>query len=237
MPTFASIAQFAIASSTGSESFVLSTTSGTYALSMHGAAKLISDIYPSGSYVLNGRSMGLNVGNIITAENATYTLSGTTAETETRLDAANILLDRNYGLVANNASYATTLQSVDLKKGFGIGADAGSFTVAYNDINANVRFAAPTASFLLFGQPAFKGIGEGFDAGTFATTTQDATLVYGRNIYPTEQKYTLTGNEITIRGFLSPVVPIETYTEKGPEVTEIWTEQVAASTTTWTEVA
>lgn len=237
MASFGSVTQFAIASSTSTESFVLSVNSGTYAISLHGAAKLITDIYPSGSYLLNGRTVGLNIGNIITAENASYTLTGTDAETETRNNAANVLLDRNYGIVADSGTFTATMTDADLMKGFGIGAGSNAYTVTYNDINANVSFAAPTGSFLMFGQPAFKGIGEGFEAGSFTVTTQDASFIYGRAVYPVSHKYTMTGNDITIRGFLSPVTTAKTYVESAPSITEVWTEQSPSGTTTWTEAA
>lgn len=237
MASFTPIAQVTPGASTGNESFVLSTTSGTYALSMHGAAKLITDIYPSGSFLLNGREVGLNTGNTITAESGAYIFTGTTADTETRTDAANVLLDRNYAIVANNATYTLSMQSADLMKGFGIGAETGTYTVTYNDINASVRFAAPSGSFLMFGQPAFKGVGESFEAGSFTVTTQDATLSYGRNIYPVTHGYSLTGHDVTFRGFFNPFVTEETYTEEDVAVVETWTEQDVPVSTTWTQVA
>ena len=161
---FAPIAASPLGAPSANETFSISAQNGVYALSLQGAGKLITDIYPSGAFLLNGRAVGLNIGNIITAENATYTLSGSTADIETRSNDANILLDRNYGLVAASESFTGTLHDATLMKGFGIIAESNAFALSGQDLilQIAVSISADSGSFVLTGQDAFRKIGEVF---------------------------------------------------------------------------
>lgn len=57
--------------------YTMSVTHGTYALSLHGAAKLISDIYPSGEYILSGSDVVLRFAHAYTfaVDSGSYALT------------------------------------------------------------------------------------------------------------------------------------------------------------------
>ena len=236
---FAPIAATPLGAPSANEAFSISAQNGVYALSLQGAGKLITDIYPSGAFLLDGRAVGLNTGNTITAESATYTLSGSTADIETRSNDANILLDRNYGLVAASGSYTVTLQDASLKQGFGVIAESNAYTLSGQDLTFQiaVSISADSGTFVLTGQDAFRKIGEVFDSGSFTMAVNDADLVYGRSVELGFYSYTASGHDVKFRGFLSPLVPLEIYTEQTDAASNAFTSATNAGTPIWTEVA
>ena len=237
---FAPIAASPLGAPSANESFSISAQNGVYALSLQGAGKLITDIYPSGEFLLDGRAVGLNTGNTITAESATYTLSGSTADIETRSNDANILLDRNYGLVAASGSYTVTLQDAALMKGFGIIAESNAYTLSGQDFTLQiaVSISADSGTFVLQGQNAARKISEVFDSGSFTLTANDADdLVYGRYIVVNSSSYIIAGQTVKFRGFLSPSVLPSIYTEQTDAASNAFTSATNAGTPIWTEVA
>lgn len=236
---FAPIAASPLGAPSANETFSISAQNGVYALSLQGAGKLITDIYPSGSFLLNGRAVALNKGKAISAESGTYTLSGSTADIETRSNDANILLDRNYGLVAANGSYTVTLQDATLKQGFGLIAESGAYTLSGQDFTLQiaVSISADSGAFVLTGQDASRNIGEVFDSGSFTVTVTDADLVYGRSVELGFYSYAASGQAVIFRGFLSPFVPLSIYTEQTDAASNPFTEATDGSTPIWTEVA
>lgn len=236
---FAPIAASPLGAPSANETFSISAQNGVYALSLQGAGKLITDIYPSGSFLLNGRAVALNKGKAISAESGTYTLSGSTADIETRSNDANILLDRNYGLVAANGSYTVTLQDATLKQGFGLIAESGAYTLSGQDLTLQIAVSilADSGAFVFTGQNTSRKIGEVFDSGSFTVTAIDADLVYGRSIELGFHSYTASGHDVKFRGYLSPNLPLEIYTEQTDAASNAFTSATNAGTPIWTEVA
>ena len=236
---FAPIAASPLGAPSANESFSISAQNGVYALSLQGAGKLITDVYPSGAFLLNGRAVGLNTGQAISAESATYTLSGSTADIETRSDDANILLDRNYGLVAASGSYTVTLQDAALKQGYGLIVDSTAFTLSGQDFTFQiaVSIVADSETFVLTGQDALKNIGEVFASGSFTLTGIDADLVYGRSVELGFYSYKTSGHDVKFRGFISPDIPSQIYTEQTDAASNAFTSATDTGTPIWTEVA
>ena len=235
MASFASITQLPIGSAATSESFSLSAESGTYALSMHGAAKLITDIYPSGVYLLNGRIVDFKVGYAFAIDSGSFALSGTDAETENRTDNTKILLDVNFGVPAEAGVFALTGQDVELDSGFGLISESGSYVITSNNVNFNISMAIPSVSYVLTGQDTSQKISEVFDAGSFAVTLQD-NAVFANLILTAESfSYTASGKDVRFLGFLSPepakpdfnevVVPDEIWVAvQSQPLSDTWTE-------------
>ena len=236
---FAPIAASPLGAPSANETFSISAQNGVYALSLQGAGKLITDIYPSGSFLLDGRAVALNKGKAISLESVAYTLSGSTADIETRSNDANILLDRNYGLVAANGSYTVTLQDAALKQGYGLIVDSTAFTLSGQDLTFQIAVSilADSGTFVFTGQDALKNIGEVFDSGSFTLTGIDADLVYGRSIELGFHSYTSSGYDVKFRGYLSPNLPLEIYTEQTNAASNAFTSATNTGTPIWTEVA
>ena len=73
---FSPLATTALGAPTANEAYSMQVTSGTFTLSMQGAAKLITDIFPNGTYTLSGQSVGLSAGRPSTFSAGSFTLSG-----------------------------------------------------------------------------------------------------------------------------------------------------------------
>ena len=56
---FTPIAAGPLASSTTQQGLSFSVDAGSYTVSYQGAGKLVTDVYPSGSYILDGRAVDL----------------------------------------------------------------------------------------------------------------------------------------------------------------------------------
>ena len=234
MPSFASITQLPIGSAATSESFSLTAESGTYALSMHGAAKLITDIYPSGVYLLNGRIVDFKVGYAFSVDSGSFSLSGTDAETENRTDNTKILLDVNFGVPAETGVFTLTGQDIELDSGFGLISESGTYVITSNNVNFNISMAVRSASFELTGQNTTQKITEVIDAGSFTVALQDNAVFSNRIITAESFSYTISMNAVRFLGFLSPeparpdynevVVPDEIWVAAQPQpLSDTWT--------------
>lgn len=205
---FSALGKTALGAPSPNEAYSLQVTTGTFTLSMQGAAKLITDIYPSGTFALNGRAVGLSAGRPSNFSAGSFTLTG-----------QDITLDQNFGLIIdsvyNSATFALTGQNVVFDTGFGAVINNGSFSLSGQSINFKIdmNIAADRGAFTLTGQDALKGVAEAFAVGTFAYTGQDATLFVGRFLRPVSGEYNYTFLNFKTRGWLSPHVPVEIWTD------------------------
>ena len=201
---FSPLGTTALGSPTANESHSLQITSGTFTLSMQGAAKLITDIYPSGTFTLSGQSVGLSAGRPSNFSAGSFTLTG-----------QNITFDYGFGLIANNGSFTLAGQNVIFEKGFGIGANSGSFSLTGQSIpfKKAMNVDLNNATFTLTGQDALKGVAEAFDRGQFTYSGQDATLFVGRFLRPVSGQYNYTFQNFKIKGWLSPTLPPAIWTD------------------------
>ena len=204
MTGFAPLGSTAIGQASTNANYALSVISGTFTLSMQGAAKLITDIYPSGTFTLSGQSVGLSAGRPSNFSAGSFTLNG-----------QNITFDYGFGIIANNGSFTLAGQNVLFEKGFGIGANSGSFSLTGQSIpfKKAMNVDLNNATFTLTGQDALKGVAEAFDRGQFTYSGQDAALFAGRFLRPVTGEYSYTFKDFKIRGWFSPTVPAEIWTD------------------------
>ncbi len=205
---FSPIAKTALGAPTANEAYALNATSGTFTLSMQGAAKLITDIYPSGTFATSGQAVTFRANRPADFSTGAFTLTG-----------QNITFDQNYGLIIdsvyNSATFAYTGQSVVLDTGFGLAANNGSFTITGRDVDftKQMNISADVGTFTYTGQDALKGVAEAFAVGTFTYTGQAATLFVGRFLRPETGEYSYSFQDFKIRGWFSPTVPAEIWTD------------------------
>jgi len=204
MTGFAPIAATTLGQSSTNANYALSVNSGTFTLSMQGAAKLITDIYPTGTFAYSGHAATLTAQRPANFETGVFTLTG-----------QNITFDYGFGIIANNGSFTLAGQNVIFEKGFGIGANSGSFSVTGQsiDFKKDMNVDLSNATFTLTGQDALKGVGEAFDRGQFTYSGQDATLFVGRFLRPVSGQYNYTFQNFKIRGWLSPSLPPAIWTD------------------------
>ena len=204
---FSPLGTTALGSPTANEAHTMQVTSGTFTLSMQGAGKLITDIYPTGTFTLSGQSVGLSAGRPSTFTTGSFTLSG-----------QNIDFDQNFGLIIdsvyNSATFTYAGQNIVFDTGFGMVLASGSFTSSGQsvDFTKQMNIGADTGTFTLTGQDALKGISDVISKGIHlhrpSRRHDCSTLFWCRN-----SKFTYSFNEFKIRGWLTPNVPAEIWTD------------------------
>lgn len=202
MTAFNPIANGPIAGS-GGANYVINTTSGTFTLSMKGAGKLITDIYPSGQFNVSGTIVDLSAQRPFSVNSGTFTYSGQFVD-----------LDDGYGIVVNSGTYTLTGHTTVLDTGFGIVWSKGQFTTTGYPVKKGISINAESGTYILQGQNAPKFITEKVDALNLYLTGQDATLTAQLHLRAETLEYPpFKGHDIKVRGFLSPTVPFEIWTE------------------------
>ena len=205
---FSALGTTALGAPTANEAYSLQVTSGTFTLSMQGTAKLITDVFPNGTFTLSGQSVGLSAGRPSTFTAGSFTVTG-----------QDITFDQNFGLIIdsvyNNASFSLTGQNIVFDTGFGMVIDSGSFALTGQSIpfKKAMNLDLNKATITLTGQDALKGVGEAFDRGQFTYSGQDVTLFVGRFLRPVSGKYDYTFENFKIRGWLSPTLPPAIWTD------------------------
>ena len=217
MTAFSPIARGPIAAS-GGANYVISTTSGTFTLSMQGAGKLITDIYPSGTFAVSGSVLGLLVGENLFAENGEFTVT---------MSEWQIALGK--GLVADSGSFASTGNDVTFSVQRYLEAETGSFALSGQTVPAilDISIILDTEAFTVTMSDMVR-IGANYDitaeVGTFAATFQDARIGRSYAITLEHNVFSLTGNRVAFRGFFSPYVAPEAWAVVPDVPEEIWTE-------------
>ena len=168
MTAFNPIASGPIAAS-GGASYALNVTSGTFTLSMQGAGKLITDIYPSGTFSVSGTQVDLDKSVKISAESGTFTVT-----------AHLVTVAFGKGLEALHGAFTMTGNDVDMSIQRMLDAESGSFALSGQQI------------------PAILDISYIVDVTTFAVTGQDATLDLKRRVDAQNGAFTLTGPDVEL---------------------------------------
>ena len=184
--------------------YVMSVTHGTYALSMQGAAKLITDIYPSGTFTLDGRAVDFNVGYYFDAQSGAFNVTG-----------SDTILSLGKGIVFDTGTFTQTVYDVDLPVSLSPDAEVGEFTLSGQSVEfeIHVSIVAESGSFAVAGQNIPKTISEIAGPVNFVTTRNDLEFTVQRSFVLAHGAYTTTGLDVKFRGFFSPYVPPETWTE------------------------
>lgn len=183
--------------------YVLPVTHGQYAVSMQGAAKLISDIYPSGTFAVNGQTVGLSAQRPANFNSGTFTYTG-----------HDVTLDQGYGIVVPSGTFTLTGQDVVFDTGYGIVWNKGEFAVTGQSITYGISINAETGSFALTGQDALKHYTPLTEFEIFAVYGKEVDFTVSLNLNcEVAQVATLSGQDVDFRGFLSPYVAPEIWTE------------------------
>ena len=191
--------------SSGGANYAMSVTSGTFTLSMQGAAKLITDTYPSGTFILSGQPVGFREEYAYPIQSGTFTLTG---QTTTGSLGKGIFLDVG--------TFASTGNTVSFQKSLSPDAQVGVFTLTGQDqtYEIDISIIPPAATFTLTGQPVIFGFDIDAETGTFALTGQSAALRHGRTIsIPDAQAYSYQGYDVKFRGWFSPTLPPAIWTD------------------------
>jgi hypothetical protein len=205
---FSTLGTTALGAPTANEAYSLQVTTATFTLSMQGAAKLITDIYPSGSFATNGRAVGLSAGRPSTFTTGSFSLSG-----------QNIDFDQNFGLIIdsvyNSATFTYTGQNVVFDTGFGMVLDSGSYSLTGQSFafTKQMNISAETGVFTYTGQDALKGVGEVFAVGAFTYSGQAVDMTVQRHFDVDAGSYSYSFHDFKIRGWLTPITPPEIWTD------------------------
>lgn len=205
MTAFNPIASGPLAAS-GGANYALNVTSGTFTLSMQGAGKLITDIYPSGTFSVSGTQVDLDKSVKISAESGTFTVT-------TYL----VTVAFGKGLEALAGTFTMTGNDVDMSTQRMLDAESGSFALSGQEIPAilDISYIVDVTTFAVTGQDATLDLKRRVDAqnGAFTLTGPDVELDATRLFTVEAGTYTYEGKDADFRGFFSIYVPPETWTE------------------------
>ena len=199
------IASGAIASS-GGANYSMAVTHGTFALSMQGAGKLITDIYPSGQFTLSGQPLLNPVAYNYAIQSGSFGLTG-----------QNVVVSLGKGVFLEPiGTFTLTGQAVSFQKNLSPDAQVGTFTLTGQDQTYAIQISIipPAATFTLTGQDVIFNFPIDAEVGTFALTGIAATLRHGRILSVTDATaYTYQGKDVKFRGWFSPTLPPAIWTD------------------------
>lgn len=179
---------------------ILAADSGTFTLSMHGAAKLISDVYPSGVFVSDGQAITFSVQRAFIADAGSFTLSGQDAS-----------VTGQFNLAIGSGSFALAGQDAAVKAQLKIAADVGTFVLTGTDAEIETR-TDPTKILL------DRNYGIPLAAGTFALTySNDLDFKRGFGVIANSQAFTYTGNDVTFTKDMNIYPESGTFTLSGED--------------------
>lgn len=147
---------------TFNKAVTLNAESGTFALSVHGAAKMIAEFVPEGQFTLTGNDVSFGVNVSIPADTGSFSVSGqdVTLSRQTifsdLVDGEFVLTGQpisfGFGMGAANGSFVLTGQ--DITESISERVDHGVFLATFNDANfiVNRRIIVETGQFNIQGQ-------------------------------------------------------------------------------------
>jgi len=199
------IASGAIASS-GGANYSMAVTHGTFTLSMQGAGKLITDLYPTGQFTLSGQPLLNPVAYNYAIQSGSFGLTG-----------HEVIVSLGKGVFLEPVgTFATTGQAVSFQKNLSPDAQVGTFTLTGQDQSYEIHISIipPAATFTLTGQDVIFNFPIEAEVGTFALTGNAAILRHGRTLTVADTAaYTYQGFAVKFRGWVTPVVPPEVWTD------------------------
>ena len=225
MTAFAPIAATSLGQSSTSASYSMQVTSGTFAVSMQGAALLIGDIFPHGLFNYTGNAVNFNVGRLLSASTGSFALTG-----------QNVNLDHGFGLPVDSGTFTYTGHSVAFDVSRGLTASNGSFVLTGQslDFTKQMNVSAETGVFTYTGQDAFKGVGEAFEVGSFTYNGHNVDLNAQRSLKIDTGLFSYNLQDFKIKGWFSSPISSATWSETtSPDGT--WTETTDTPSETWTD--
>lgn len=186
------------------ESYSLSAVNGTFTLSMQGAGQLITDVYPSGQFTLNGQTIGFREEYAYPILHGSFTYA---------FQTFSVALGK--GLFANQGSFVTTGNAVNFQRNVKIDAQTGTFSLTgqAQTHRIAVSISPPTATFSLTGFDVIFGFDIDAETKTFSYTGQSVDLSAGRFLRPVTENFSYSGPETKFRGWFTPFVAAEIWTD------------------------
>ena len=214
MTAFAPIAATTLGQSSSSAGYQMQVTSGTFTLSMQGAALLIGDIFPHGLFTYTGHAVDLNVQRLFSADTGAFVVTG-----------QNVNLDHGFGLPVDSGTFTYTGHSVAFDVSRGLAANNGSFVLTGQslDFTKQMNVSAETGVFTYTGQDAIKGVGEAFEVGSFTYNGHNVDLNAQRSLKIDTGTFSYSFQDFKIKGWFAPSIPATTWTEITIPV-ERWTD-------------
>ena len=192
--------------SSGGANYSMPVTNGTFTLSMAGSAKLITDLFPSGQFIVSGQPLLNPIAYNYAIQSGSFGLTGNT-----------VIVSLGKGVFLEPiGTFTTTGQAVSFQKNLSPNAQVGTFTLTGQDQSYEIHISIipPAATFTLSGQDVIFNFPIEAEVGTFALTGIAATLRHGRTISIADtQAYTYQGYEVKFRGWFTPFVPSEIWTD------------------------
>jgi len=192
--------------SSGGANYSMAVTHGTFTLSMQGAGKLITDLYPSGQFTLSGQPLLNPVAYNYAIQSGSFGLTGN-----------NVTIGLGKGIFLEPVgTFATTGQAVSFQKNLSPDAQVGTFALTGQDQSYEIHISIipPAATFTLTGQDVIFNFPIEAEVGTFALTGIAATLRHGRILSVTDAaQYTYQGKDVKFRGWFSPTLPPAIWTD------------------------
>lgn len=217
MTGFAPIAATSLGQSSTNANYQLQVSSGTFTLSLRGAALLIADVFPHGLFDLDGQAVTLSAQRPLPVTTGTFDLTG-----------QNVELDYGFGIVVDTTTFTYSGQTVVLDVGFGLSASNGSFALNGQsfDFTKQMNMSAETGVFTYTGQDAFKGVSEAFAVGAFTYTGHAVDMTVQRHFDVGAGSYSYSFHDFKIRGWLTPIVSVNA-----------WANVTSIPPATWTDAA
>lgn len=214
MTAFAPIAATTLGQSSSSAGYQMQVTSGTFTLSMQGAALLVGDIFPHGLFTYTGHAVDLNVQRLFSADTGAFVVTG-----------QNVNLDHGFGLLVDSGTFTYTGHNVSFDLSRGLSANSGSFALTGQSLGLTkqMNISAETGVFTYTGQNAFKGVGEVFEVGTFTYTGHNVDLNAQRTLNAETGAFSYSFQDFKIKGWFAPSISSTTWTEVTIPV-ETWTD-------------
>lgn len=192
--------------SSGGANYSMSVTHGTFTLSMQGAGKLITDLYPTGQFTLSGQPLLNPVAYNYAIQSGSFGLTG-----------QNVIVSLGKGIFLEPVgTFATTGQAVSFQKNLSPDAQVGTFALTGQDQSYEIHISIipPAATFTLTGHDVIFNFPIEAEVGTFALTGIAATLRHGRILSVTDAaQYTYQGKDVKFRGWFSPTLPPAIWTD------------------------
>ena len=154
------IAGAAIAS-IGTTQHVFNVVSGTFTLSMHGAAKLITNVKETGVFTYTGQPVTITKAMNVDLASGSF---ATTFNDATLIEGKRFSVD--------SGSFTYTGQDVSIQFAVSVDIDSGTFTITDRDasVTAQLNMDADSGTFTYTGRPITKLITEVVDAGSMIVT-------------------------------------------------------------------
>ena len=209
----------------GNSAFHVDLVSGTFTLSMHGAAKLITNVKDTGVFTLDGRAITFTIALNVDANSGSFALTGQDVE-----------LRRGKVMIADSGSFTYTGQAIENQIAMNVDLASGTFTITDQDaaVTAQLNMDADSGTFTYTGQTISRLITEVVDAGSFTLTGQDVGTRIALNETLEAGSFSITGRDITFTVAINMIAESGTFVLTGQDIPKSISEVLESGTFTYT---